>query len=483
MSSEIFRDRTEGTAAKRQELLRRRRDELVTMPHAVRRVIVTRSARIAASMAITVGGVAMIATAWSPHLAGRIASVMPGIQPAPLSTLLSGTWLLGLVAWAISRARVEHRFAVAMSKYVLPSNDLDHDVERLDHERPDDMARTMGQDLEVRSAAWPIFAASVVLPATALWVARIVRTHSWPVMSEFELGLAAHAGTLALIGIGGAVGAIAMTRKMMRQPAIALVTLPFGVLATGFAFFALAKGTAYAWPLCAVAVIVTGIGVVARILKKERALLEVDDPAAGSEIFTIRGALRELRQGLVAIHRGYRGLAPRSRLMIMAGGLGLVAGGVYLKVRASEPERNIKVDWQTATQIQLSKPDTLLVAPKVSVQYIHDHRQKVERIGNQFRVEAVLDEHGEATIPMIGFSTVPQNWRAELDVTLTSLDAVGILDHGDLRYLSSANPRTTITTDACAGSEPLALHVQQAHAANQTVQFWVVPTLTVASCR
>ena len=75
---------------------------------------------------------------------------MPGIQPAPLSTLLSGSWIIGLVAWAISRARVEHRFAVAMSKYVLPSNDLDHDVERLDHERPDDIARAMGHQLEVQ---------------------------------------------------------------------------------------------------------------------------------------------------------------------------------------------------------------------------------------------------------------------------------------------------------------------------------------------
>lgn len=483
MSSEIFRDRSEGTAAKRQELLRRRRDELVTMPHAVRRVIVTRSARIAASMAITVGGIALIATAWSPSLASRFASVMPGIQPAPLSTLLSFTWLLGLVAWAVSRARVEHRFAVAMSKYVLPSNDLDHDVERLDHERPDDMARTMGQDLEVRSAAWPILAASVVLPATALWVARIVRTHTWPVMSEFELGLAAHASTLALIGVGGVIGAVAMTRKMMRQPAIAIVMLPFGMLSTGFAFFALAKGTTYAWPLCAVAVIVTGIGVVARILKKERALLEVDDPAAGSEIFTIRGALRELKQGLVAMHRGYRGLAPRSRMMVMAGGLGLIAGGVYLKVRPTEPERNIKIDLQTATQIHLAKADHLVVSTQVSTDFTHDHRQKVERIADRFRVEAVLDEHGEATIPMIGFSTVPLNWRADLEVTLDSNDGVGVIDRSDVHYLSAETPRLHVVTEACNGSQPLALHLIQSHLANKTVVVWVVPTLTVASCR
>ena len=136
--SEIYRDRSEGAAARRQELLRRRRDELVTMPHAVRRVVVARSARIAAGMFATLAGAALIAAAWSPELAARLQGMMPGLQPAPLSTLLFGGWILCLVAWSISRARFEHRFAVAMSRYVLPTSDVDRDVERLDHEHPDE---------------------------------------------------------------------------------------------------------------------------------------------------------------------------------------------------------------------------------------------------------------------------------------------------------------------------------------------------------
>jgi len=246
MSSEIFRDRTEGTAAKRQELLRRRRDELVTMPHAVRRVVVARSARIAASMAITLGGVALIATAYSPGLATKIASMMPGIQPAPLSTLLSGSLLFGLVAWAISRARVEHRFAVEMSKYVLPSNDLDHDVERLDHEHPDELARAMGHRLEVKSAAWPILAAGVIVPATALWLGRLARTHAWPVMSEFEVGVAAHAKAFALIGFTSTINAITITHKALHQPTIASLALPFGTISSAITIAAFAKASSFA---------------------------------------------------------------------------------------------------------------------------------------------------------------------------------------------------------------------------------------------
>ena len=54
--SDIYRDPTEGAAAKRQDLLRRRRDDLATMPHAIRRVVVARDARVAAGLAMTIGG-------------------------------------------------------------------------------------------------------------------------------------------------------------------------------------------------------------------------------------------------------------------------------------------------------------------------------------------------------------------------------------------------------------------------------------------
>src|SRR5438093_79547 len=59
--NEIFRDPTEGALARRRELVRERRDDLAVMPHAIRRVVVARRARSAASLAIL--GTAVVALA------------------------------------------------------------------------------------------------------------------------------------------------------------------------------------------------------------------------------------------------------------------------------------------------------------------------------------------------------------------------------------------------------------------------------------
>jgi len=488
VSSEIFRDRTEGTAAKRQELLRRRRDELVTMPHAVRRVIVARSARIAASMAITLGGVALIATAASPHFTVWLASIMPGIQPAPLSTLLSGSLIVGIVAWAISRGRVEHRFAVEMSKYVMPSNDLDHDVERLDHEHPDHIARAMGHRLEVKSAAWPILAVGVLAPATALWLGRLVRTHAWPVMSEFEIGLAMHAKTLALIGFASTIGAIAMTRKALRQPVTATLALPFGFVTSALTVLGFWKGSSFAWLLFAISVIVLAVGLVARTLRKERTLLEVDDPAAGSELFTIRGAIREVRTQLAAARGFWRRVPIRYRMMTgVVALLGCSWGAVHYwrgYMHAQKLEAAYAALPPTA-QPDLNDPNELVQAsPPVQNGNAKATTSKIDRIGGRFWVEAQLDANGDAVIPMVGFKTLPEGWRASLDLELVSHDPLGfVTDTSDVRYLSSESPRMQLAIDACKGSKSLALHVQQPHTPNQKVTFWVVPTLTVDACR
>lgn len=484
MSSEIFRDRTEGTAAKRQELLRRRRDELVTMPHAVRRVVVARSARIAASMAITLGGVALIATAASPHFTVWLASIMPGIQPAPLSTLLSGSLIFGVVAWAISRGRVEHRFAVEMSKYVLPSNDLDHDVERLDHEHPDHIARAMGHRLEVRSAAWPILAVGVLAPATALWLGRLVRTHAWPVMSEFEIGLAMHAKTLALIGFASTIGAIAMTRKALRQPVTATLALPFGAVASGLTVVGFWKGSALAWVLCGISVVIVAIGLVARTLRKERTLLEVEDPAAGSELFTIRGAIREVRAQLATARGYWRRVPIRYRMLTgVVALLGCSWGAVHYW-RGYAHAQKLEAAYAAIAPTAQIAPNELMPASPTAPNARINPTTKVDRIGGRFWVETQLDANGEAVIPMVGFSGLPAGWRATLDLELVSHDPLGfVTEANDVRYISPESPRMQLAVDACSTSKSLALHVQQPHTPNHKITFWLVPTLTVATCK
>ena len=477
--SEIYRDRSEGTAAKRQELLRRRREELVTMPHAVRRVVVARTARIAASMVATLGGVALIAAAYAPNLAGRMSSVMPGIQPAPLSTLLSGAWLIGLVAWAISRARVEHRFAVAMSKYVLPSNDLDHDVERLDHEHPDDIARTMGHELEVRSAAWPVLAAGVVLPATALWFARMLRTHGWPVMSEFEASLTLHAKTLAMIGFAGAIAAMAMTRKGLRQPFVAMIALPYGLLASGLTVVGFMKSAPFAWVLCGMGVVTVSIGLVVRTLRDERALLEVEDPATGSELFTIRGMIRQMRESIVAAKQA---MSFVKRKYWLIGGsltaLALIATGGSMLVKARHQAETAKA--VLATMPQVATNQLIPLAPPSASDTPTAYR--VERSGNRFRVEATLDSKGEITVPMVGFATVPESWSASLDIQLASQSPIGLVNDGAVKSLTSASPTAHLVINACEGNRPLAIHLKQDHSPGEKVVLYVSPKLEVADC-
>src|SRR5438445_8510835 len=170
MSSEIFRDPTEGASARRQDLLRRRRDEFVMMPHAIRRVYVARRARSGAAIAVWLTGLALVATMLSPKLAAFLTRGMPGINPAVLSTGVIAMWVIGVVAYFVARARCEHHFAVEISKTVLPGQDLAHDVERLANERPDDVGRGMAHKLEVRSSAWPVAALAMLLPATVLYI-------------------------------------------------------------------------------------------------------------------------------------------------------------------------------------------------------------------------------------------------------------------------------------------------------------------------
>src|SRR5574339_304683 len=78
---EPFRDPTEGAKARRRDLLTRRRDDLATMPHFIRRVFVKRSARAAAGAVLFAGGALIAATAMSLRLTDWFAGVLPGPTP------------------------------------------------------------------------------------------------------------------------------------------------------------------------------------------------------------------------------------------------------------------------------------------------------------------------------------------------------------------------------------------------------------------
>lgn len=482
---EIYRERGPGAAAKRQELLRRRRDELVTMPHAVRRVVVARSARIAGSMVAALAGVAMIAAAASTALADRVAWALPGLQPAPVATLLFGAWLLGLVAWAITRARVEHRFAVAMSRYVLPSTDLDLDVERLDHERPDTIARAMGHQLEVRSAVWPIVAAAVVVPASLVWLGWMVRAPVWPV-SDFEATLAGHAGALALTGMVGALAAIGATWAALRQPTVATVAWPVGLGVTAVAIVGLAVGVDAGWPVAGLGMVTAVVGLIGRTLQRERALLEVEDPAAGSELFTIRDAVRALRTALTCVHGLVRRVSPRTwGLTAATASVALLGGGalLWLARRPAAPPIAPVVMTQAAVAVTAHDP----VAPTPPTPSTPEPgpagpAYAIERVGARLAVVVEPTDRAELVVALPGVATVPQGWTATLLLERGSGGSIAVIGADGAQALGDRARRIALRIDGCGGPQPLELHLRPDPGQRDRVTLYVTPQLATADC-
>src|SRR5687767_10439963 len=203
------------------------------MPHAIRRVYVARRARTAASIVVALLGAAMLVTAATPSLTAYLAKGLPGINPAVLSTFIVAMWICGLFAYAAARAVDEHRFAVAMSRLVMPGKDVNEDLERLAHENPDQAARDMAHRLEVRSAALPVLAAGVLLPVTALYIGAAIKAGGWPVIAEFEALVAVQAKKLILCGVAGVVLAFALTRRATRLPLVAPLMFGTATLAAG----------------------------------------------------------------------------------------------------------------------------------------------------------------------------------------------------------------------------------------------------------
>jgi hypothetical protein len=358
--SEVFRDRTEGALARRQDLLRKRRDELVTMPHAIRRAVVARAARAAAATAMIAAGGAMLAVALSPALAAQIGRGMPGINPAVISTFVAAAWIVGLVAWATSRARSEHRFAVEMMRYVLPGADLDDDIERLSHEHPDEVARRMAHGLEIRSAALPLLAAGLVAPATLIYVAHAWWTGGWPSTADYELDLVACAKPLAISAAVGAVVALAMTRPALRAPAVRPLMTAIALITGALAIAALVeRATGWIWILTITSVMSGAISYVNRCLARERTAIEATDPAEGSELWTVRGLVAQARgaagfvRARVSARMAVATLAFATLLVCAGGPIATTAptAGAVVPHQIQPPANKLVVDESTYTTL------------------------------------------------------------------------------------------------------------------------------------
>jgi hypothetical protein len=405
--SEIFRDRTEGALARRQDLLRKRRDEFVTMPHTIRRVIVSRAARTAASTAAIFCGLAMLSVALVPKLAQFVAGGLPGINPAVVSTGVAAAWVLGLIAFAISRGRAEHRFAVAMSTYVLPGDDLDHDIERLSHERPDRVAREMAHRLEVGSAALPVAAAAFVVPATLMYIAKAIAVKGWPSTAEYEQLLARSGTPLLYAALAGVIAAIVMTRSWARRDGVVPASI-VAILTGSIAAVTLTqRELTLTWIFATASVLSASVAFVNARLSRERKALEIEDPAAGSEIFTLRGMWMSLRS---AVGRARRYVTPRTVAALTAFGVLLVCAGGSMTLAPAKNAGAVKVDMMRQ---QVGDRTPVLVAPGKSslVKWTATGDGRI-----RYDVRFVDNKPLKFT-ELYGMLRVPQGWKARIVVS------------------------------------------------------------------
>jgi hypothetical protein len=408
--SHVFRDPTEGATARRADLLRRRRDELVMMPHAFRRVYVARRARTAASITIALFGAAMVAIALEPAWAAFLAQGLPGINPAVLCTLVVAMWIVGGFAYVAARALDEHRFAVAMSRFVMPGKDVNEDIERLAHEHPDHAARDMAHRLEVRSAALPVLAAGVLLPVTALYLGAAIRAGGWPVIADFEAAVTLHAKPLALLGVAGAASAIAMTKRAMRLPSVAPLLFALAIVTAGLSV------AVTAW-LVPVALIIGACALVVRKLRIERELLDTDDPAAGSEVFTIRGALRGLRASIAPVVARVRSIKPIWVLVTGLLAISTVTAYKLVQVRASSaPSPLVPTATATAPTLADGLPTQTATGSRFTVDTLPEGVLRIEL--------ELADEHVVEIPNLAALTSVPPQWSAAMRVQ--QLEGVGL---------------------------------------------------------
>ena len=383
------------------------------MPHAIRRVYVARRARTAASITIALLGAALLVTASLPSLARFLASGLPGINPAVLCTLLVAMWIVGGFVYAAARALDEHRFAVAMSRFVMPGKDVIEDVERLSHEHPDRAAREMAHRLEVRSAALPVLAAGVLLPVTALYASAFVRAGGWPVIADFEASIAANATELSWCALAGVVASVVMTKRFARLPANAPFAVGIAIVSLGIAF------ATTMW-LVAPALIAAAAALVVRRLRIERDLLQAEDPAAGSEIFTIRGLLRQLRASGASVVCALR--ATRRRRMALTVTCTAVAAGAIVFVYSSPQEPMIIV----------TKPE-ITYTPSQPTVTATGSTYRVEPIGDgQLRVTFEIADTQPVTLQnLAGLDRVPHGWNARVSITLIEGETMRVTPFAD----------------------------------------------------
>ena len=433
------------------------------MPHAVRRVVVARGARIAASAAMALIGALLVGSAASPRFSKLIGHLLPPDDPAVIATALLAAWLGGALVYAIARSICEHRFAVAMTTCVLPGEDLHDDLERLAHETPDEVARRMAHSREVSSAAMPVLAAALVGPATLAYIGLAIRVRGWPANRVIEHAMQDHAGSLVIAGVLGVIAMTAVLTQRMRSPSVAV---PMGVVAvTAILLAALTKSDLAS----AVAAIAGIIAINTRTLRIERAWIETDDPAAGTELFVA------IRRRLAEAHRFAVANKGMIALIVVASGLALSGPGKnpFDAPRNTEPPI-LRAALQRAVQPRPVDAPRVQDTPEVT--------KTIRRLPYGV-IEIEVTFTGNEVEVASGLS-IPAGWDARIEAHIDYDRST--VDHYDIDRFGQFTvtyPFQVITPTVCATERalplPLVIHTTPRRAPLVLV---LRPSLTAAGC-
>jgi hypothetical protein len=219
-----------------------------------------------------------------------------------------------------------------------------------------------------------------------------------------------------VISLAGIATAIVMTRRWARAPIVAPIAAGAAAVASGLAF-------AWWWSLGA-AVIAATIALVGRSLRRERVLIRAEDPAAGSEVFTLRGVARRIRAAAKATRAW---LGRRSRKVTAAIAIAPVVAivGYAISTRGSNAPKTPAVSLglsDVARELsELPKPPKLThrtVPTDIDTSSYHieacGYWEACWRLSITFHGSKIVE------VPSLfpGLSAVPAGWHASIDVTL-----------------------------------------------------------------
>jgi len=318
-----FRDDAIIAEGRRERLLVRRREELATVPDALRSVYVARAARAASALLIAMFMAALIAAAAVPAVASAVASVVPGRNPAVLSSLLFAALVGGSLTYFLARARAERRFARTLARAVAPTGDARADVERLTKLSPKALGLDLARRRELAAIGLPMLAAAVLVPCAAIYACMALVEWGYPRPAAFDDTLAAFAPQLVAGALLGIAAASMLAPRLLRLGGNQLVQVrntAFVILvpALPLAIWGLVDGTALAsWTGGAAAALSLLVVLAAQRVQSERARLGIADEVTVAAL-TLKDLIRSARNAALSVPAFLNPFTLRRRLTALS---------------------------------------------------------------------------------------------------------------------------------------------------------------------